>query len=473
MRRYGNREPIAARATGRGALAIVRTSGDGSLDLLARVFSRPRTLLDAPGNTVIHGWIVDPEKTRPSETARQVDEVLVSVYRSPKSYTGEDGADISCHGGDAAVKAVLETLTKAGFSGALAGEFTFRAFINGKLDLTRSESVMELVSAKTGAAAERALRRLSGVLERELHEIREKLLESLSAAEIFLDYPEDEIDGEAGGLLPRREAAEEALGRLETLAASYRRERLYREGAAVVIAGKPNAGKSSLFNALLREDRSIVTETPGTTRDWIEASLSVEGIPVRLIDTAGLREKSADPIEEIGVGRSLEMAEDADIIIYVIDGTAGVSDEDRAFLSAQGAKKIIPVWNKTDIAPPDSRSEFRPGGTLLPEKPVAVSAKTAEGIETLCAVLAARLLDPSAEDFDSRSAGLGSERQKDLVDTAVSSLKEALSLADKREALELVAPFLREALNAVGEITGEVSTADILEAMFSRFCVGK
>jgi tRNA modification GTPase len=475
MRRYGSREPIAARATGRGALAIIRTSGDASLTLLARVFSRPRALRDAPGNTVVHGWIVDPEKTRPAETEgpRLVDEVLVSVYRSPKSYTGEDGADISCHGGEATVKAVLETLVKAGFSDALAGEFTFRAFMNGKLDLTRSESVMELVSAKTGVAAERALRRLSGVLERELHEIREKLLESLSAVEIFLDYPEDEIDGEAAGLLPRREVLEEALRRLETLAASYRRERLYREGAAVVLAGRPNAGKSSLFNALLREDRSIVTEIPGTTRDWIEASLSLEGVPVRLIDTAGLREGSADPVEEIGVGRSLEMLENADVIIYVIDGTAGVLGEDRTFLSAHCEKKIIPVWNKADIAPPDSRSDFRPGEILLPEKLAAVSAKTGDGIEALCGVIAASLLDPSSEDFDSRSAGLGAERQKDLVDKAVSSLKEALSLADRREALELIAPFLREALNAVGEITGEVSTADILESMFSCFCVGK
>jgi tRNA modification GTPase len=228
MRRYGSGEPIAARATGQGALAIVRTSGDGSLTLLARVFSRPRALLDAPGNTVVHGWIVDPfeclEKTRPETDGpptgpRQVDEVLVSVYRSPKSYTGEDGADISCHGGEAVVKTILEILRKAGFSGALAGEFSFRAFMNGKLDLTRSESVMELVSAKTGAAAERALRRLSGALEKELLKIREKILESLSAAEIFLDYSEDEIDGEAGGLLPHREAAEEALGRLEALAA--------------------------------------------------------------------------------------------------------------------------------------------------------------------------------------------------------------------------------------------------------------
>jgi tRNA modification GTPase len=451
---------------------------------LARVFSRPGALLDAPGNSVVYGWIVDGP--------RRVDEVLVSVYRAPKSYTGEDGADISCHGGEAVVRTVLETLRKAGFSDALPGEFSFRAFMNGRLDLTRAESVTELVSAKTGAAAERALRRLSGALEREFRLIRKKLLESLSAAEIFLDYPEDEIDGETPGLLPRREAAEEALRRLEALAASYRRERLYREGAAVVIAGRPNAGKSSLFNALLREDRSIVAENPGTTRDWIEASLSFEGVPVRLIDTAGLREDSPDPVEEIGVGRSREMLESADLVIYVIDGTAGLTGEDRAFLSAP--KKIIPVWNKADIAPPD----LLPPEFFSPGKSAVLSAKTAEGIEALCRLIAESLLDARAEfgpanpvrfaaelagspgeGFALRragppeSAGLGSERQKDLVDRALSSLKEALSLADRKEALELIAPFLREALNAVGEITGEISTAGILEEMFSRFCVGK
>jgi tRNA modification GTPase len=475
VRRYGDRDPIAARATGPGALAIVRTSGDGSLALLARVFSRPGALLDAPGNTIVYGWIVDPGADHAagipppeiSQEPRRVDEVLVSVYRSPKSYTGEDGADISCHGGDAVVKAVLAVLRKAGFSDALAGEFTFRAFMNGKLDLTRSESVTELVSAKTGAAAERALRRLSGILERELREIREKILESLSAAEIFLDYPEDEIDDEADGLLPRRGAAEEALRRLEALAASYFAERLYREGAAVVLAGRPNAGKSSLFNALLGEDRSIVAEIPGTTRDWIEAPLSFEGIPVRLIDTAGLREGSADIVEETGVKRSLEMIEGADIVVYVIDGTAGFSDEDRAFFSAWGEKKIIPVWNKADIAPPGPR----PAG--MPEKSVVASAKTFEGMEALRESITGILFESSAKEFTFQSPGLGSERQKNLVDRALSSLKEALSLADGGEALELIAPFLREALDAVGEITGEVSTADVLEAMFSRFCVGK
>ncbi|MDR1507033.1 MAG: tRNA uridine-5-carboxymethylaminomethyl(34) synthesis GTPase MnmE [Treponema sp.] len=470
MRRYGDDDPIAAKASGGGALALIRISGRASIALLSRVFSRPRKLLDAPGNTVVYGWIVDPAEahaSRPAEAAeaRRVDEVLVSVYRAPKSYTGEDGADISCHGGEASVRAVLETLKKAGFSGALAGEFSFRAFMNGKLDLTRAESVMELVSAKTGAAAERALCRLSGILEKELHGIREKLLESLSASELYLDYPEDEIDGGADGDFPGREAAEQALGRLEALAASYRRERLYREGALAAIAGRPNAGKSSLFNALLREDRSIVAEIPGTTRDWIEASVSVEGIPLRLVDTAGLRDDITNPVERIGVSRSREILETADIVVYVIDGTAGITGEDNAFLRGPHGEKSIPVWNKADAAP--VKETARPGE----KKITAVSAKTAAGLDGLCAVIAGSLRGSPASPDD--SPGLGSERQKDLVDGAAASLREAISLADRKEPLELTAPLLREALDAVGEITGEVSTADILRAMFSRFCVGK
>lgn len=479
MRRYGDAGPIAARAAS-GVLAIVRTSG--SLEALARVFSRPRALLEAPGNSVVYGWIVEPSEDgspagAPPAAAppRRVDEVLVSVYRAPKSYTGEDAADISCHGGEAVIRAVLETLRKAGFADALPGEFSFRAFMNGRLDLTRAESVMELVSAKTGAAAEKALRRLSGALEREFHIIREKLLESLSAAELFLDYPEDEIDGETAEALPHRAAAEEALKRLEALAASYRRERLYREGAAVVIAGRPNAGKSSLFNVLLREDRSIVAENPGTTRDWIEASLSFDGVPVRLIDTAGLREASPDPVEEIGVGRSREMLERADLVVYVVDGTAGLNGEDRAFLSGPRRKKIIPVWNKADIVPPVSL----PPELFSPDKSAVLSARTGEGTETLCRLIGESLLDSHSSAFPDlpeaafEFTGLGSERQKALVDRAISSLNEALLLADRKEALELIAPFLREALDAAGEITGEVSAAGVLEEMFSRFCVGK
>jgi tRNA modification GTPase len=467
---YGDTGPVAAIATvlGESALALIRASGEGSLELLEKVFSRPEKLRGAAGNTVIHGWILGAKGER-------IDDVLVSVYRSPATFTGEDGADISCHGGIAAAKAVMEALARAGFRNALPGEVSFRSFMNGKLDLTRAESIMEIVAAKTGPARERAVQRLSGALETEIREIGADIVRALAAAEIYLDYSEDdglslgdgdgtEASAEAAGLLPDRLLVERALGRLRTLSDSYRRERLYAQGALGVIAGRPNAGKSSLFNALLREDRSIVTSVPGTTRDWIEAWVSVEGIPLRLVDTAGLH-SSEDPVEKLGMERSRELLAAADIILYVLDGAEGVAKEDRAFLSAHDEDKAAPVlalWNKADLTP--SPAPYRP-----------VSAKTGAGIADLTREIAL-VLERSLGGGEGRAmdtAGAGTERQKALVDRAVAALEEALALADAGEPLDLIAPCLRDGANALGEITGEVSTAELLDAMFSRFCVGK
>lgn len=484
---YGDRDPIAALASPRAesALALIRTSGGGPAgegpgapELLAKVFSGPQKLRKARGNTVVHGWIVDPEN------GEKLDEVLVSVYRGPKSYTGEDGADISCHGGLAAVKAVMGALKAAGFRDSLPGEFTFRSFMNGKLDLTRCESVMELVSATSDKGRRHAVRRLAGALEREIDAIKTLLVQVLSGVEISLDYSEDELnssdelsssdelgssgavpEGEAAGLLPDRPLVLEARERLKCLAESWRAERLYAGGALAVIAGRPNAGKSSLFNALLKEDRAIVTETPGTTRDWIEAAVSVEGIPLRLADTAGLRSgRQAGEVERIGIARSRELLREADIVLYIIDGALGISAGDREYLrecGEDGSAAVLVLWNKADIAPP-------------PPEPglIRISAKTGEGIASLLKAVA-ETLEKAAGFPVPEGPGIGSERQKDLVCAALASVEEALALADRGGALDLIAPLLREGVNCLGEITGEVSTAEILETMFSRFCVGK
>jgi tRNA modification GTPase len=451
--------------------------------MAASVFSAPEKLTRAAGNSIVHGWIVSANE--------KIDEALVSVFRSPKSYSGEDSLEISCHGGMSAGHAVMQALRKAGFRDALPGEFSFRAFMNGKLDLTRSESVMELVSAKTETGRRSAINRLSGALETEIKGIKTLLVEVLSGAEIFLDYSEDEIGADADevtGLLPGQEQLRQALSRLKKLAASWQRERLYQEGILAVIAGRPNAGKSSLFNTLLREDRSIVTESPGTTRDWIEAWVSIEGIPVRLADTAGLRE-SLDPVEKLGVKRSRELLDNAEFILYLIDGTQGLTEEDKIFLNefrqAENActgdfvppadtihakgKPLLLLWNKADITPlPAHAAEYGA---------IAVSAKTSEGLAELGKAIAAALQAGTAAISqyadDSQNATLGSERQKNLVEAACASLEEALTLASRSEPLDIISPLIREAVNSLGEITGEVSTADILEEMFSRFCVGK
>ncbi|MDR2500055.1 MAG: tRNA uridine-5-carboxymethylaminomethyl(34) synthesis GTPase MnmE [Treponema sp.] len=479
---YGDALPIAALATPRSAsaLALIRLSGTGSLELLASLFSRPDKLLRSAGNRVIHGWLLKPQTERTGAAAEdRLDEVLIACYRSPQSYTGEDGADITCHGGAASSRAILEALGRIGFREALPGEFTFRAFMRGKLDLTRAEAVMELVAAKTDQGRARAVGRLSGVLEAEIHSVKQRLVQVLAATELFLDYSEDEAglacSEEEAGRLPDQAGAEEALMRLERLAASYRRERLYQDGALAVIAGRPNAGKSSLFNLLLREERAIVTDIPGTTRDWIEAWIALEGIPIRLADTAGLHD-SEDPVERLGITRSRELLEAADLVFYLLDGSAGLTPEDRDFFSAW--KKTEPpkrpplflLWNKADLIP--LPASLAAGTELAPACLVlGISAKTGEGIPALMEAAAAAL--ETAAAAPEGPAALGSPRQKERIDAARNAVAEALALSKNAAPLDIIAPLLREGVNALGELSGEVSTAEILETMFSQFCVGK
>jgi tRNA modification GTPase len=356
---------------------------------------------------------------------------------------------------------------------------------------------MELVSAKTERAREHAVSRLEGKLEREIQVIKEDMIRVLASAELFLDYSEDEAyaggntSDEEAGHLPERRRLEDSLDRLRSLSRLYRRERLYQEGALAVITGRPNAGKSSLFNLFLGEDRAIVSGIPGTTRDWIEAWVSIEGIPIRLVDTAGLRDPAGvNILENIGIERSWALLERADLILYLIDGAEGFTAEDKAFLQSlysgtatemkpsngqsdlsQLRVPLIVLWNKADLKP-------------LPHMELGfavreISAITGQGLEGLMSVIAAGLEDNcGAAETQSAWTGRGSSapgtvRQKDLIDQSISVLEESLSLADNGGSLDIITPLIREAVNYLGEITGEVSTADILEAMFSRFCVGK
>ncbi|MDR1127308.1 MAG: tRNA uridine-5-carboxymethylaminomethyl(34) synthesis GTPase MnmE [Treponema sp.] len=469
MEYYGDDSPIAALATGAGenALAIIRTSGKNCLQLLSSLFSNPQKLLSAPGNSVVLGWILSNPSPLSNEEgeAERVDQVLISVFRAPKSFTGEDCADISCHGGSATVNGVLSSLRAAGFRDSLRGEFTFRAFMNGKIGLTQVESVMEIVSSRTERSLQNAVKRLSGALEREISAIKEHLVEALAAVEIFLDYSEDEIpdnEDEKSGALPKKPLVQDCLQRLRELSASFHMERLYQDGASVVIAGRPNAGKSSLFNRLVKQDRSIVADAPGTTRDYIEAYIAVQGVPIRLVDTAGLR-KTENAVERIGVEYTQNLTKSADVLIYVVDGVEGLTVEDRVFLdgvsSAQAteAEKVITVFNKADL--------LEQAGCLC------VSAKTGQGLDDLAQAIVQALR--VSGDESTTSVGIASVRQKDLIDSAVDCLSSALALSEKREPLDVIAPLVRTAIDALGEITGQVSTADILETMFSKFCVGK
>ncbi len=449
---YGDPSPIAAIATSLGgALSIVRVSGPEAILMAAKAFSRPEELAAAAGYQAVYGWVIDG--------GRRMDEVVALVFRAPASYTGEDAVEFSCHGGPAAARGVLNALLAAGFREALPGEFSLRAFLNGKIDLTRAEAVAELAGAKNDLARDRAIGRLSGTLEREIDGIKRLLVSVLAAVEIRLDYSEEDgVYDDPGGVLPELSKAEEVRRRLVELQASYRVERIISEGALVAVAGLPNAGKSSLFNCLVKEERSIVSETPGTTRDWIEAWLSIGAFPIRLVDTAGLRD-SADTVERMGVNRSREVLEKADVILYLVDGSLGIQSADTEFLAKARSLPLVPIWTKVDLDTKPAPSGFLP-----------FSAVDGRGISTLASAIVACLEERNVGDD---RIGIASERQKGLIDRSVAAIDDALAAAASGLPLDVVAPDLREAVNALGEITGEISTDDILATMFSRFCVGK
>lgn len=503
---YTPEEPIAAIATALApaALGIVRCSGKGVIELLAPLFSRPKALLEAEGNTIVYGWLIEPAAGQ-GAVGRRIDQVLVSVFRSPRSFTGEDMVEISCHGGPGMVTGILRLLTSHGFRAALPGEFTFRSFINGKADLTRAEAVQEIIAAKTDTSRGRAAGRLAGGLFQELDEIKSLLRETLAALEAEIEYPEDE---EAIAEAFDSSQLEEARRRLASLCASWSCERLYQDGVRVVLCGRTNAGKSSLFNTLLKEDRSIVSNIHGTTRDWIEGWVSFGGIPARLFDTAGLRE-SDDEVERHGIQRTQDLTAEADLILYVVDSTIGLTEEDREFLENRrraenpsdccgcddnrpddnrpddnrrddnrlgdkptaGSPPLALVLNKWDKVALHSLSE--PGMDGLPvDTVVRLSARTGQGtaqlVEEIC-----RLLFRNISHAGAGQVGLGTERQKDCAQAALEAVVHGLEVAEEGYTLDAVVQDVEEALESLGEITGEVTTEDILDTVFSRFCLGK
>ena len=455
---YTPEEPIAAIATALApsALALIRISGKNCIELLSKVFSRPKALTQAEGNTIVYGWIVD--SVNPDQK-QKIDEVLVSVFRAPKSYTGEEMAEISCHGGISPVTAIFNLLLKNGFRTALPGEFTFRAFINGKTDLTKSEAVKEIIDSKTDASRSLAAGRLSGNLYNEIQSIKEKIISTIASIEVELEYPEDEenfSDSFDSTLLLQ------AKNSLTELSKSWQSQKLYQDGARIILCGKTNAGKSSLFNALLKEERAIVSDIEGTTRDWIESWVSFDGIPARLFDTAGLR-ITDDVIEQRGVEMTKDLTQDADIIIYLVDSTKEESKDDIDFINSFNGKiPVIKVLNKIDVLQNNSK---------LDENSVKISAKTGLGISDLIKTVKGTLVQSTKSDRT--QAGLGSERQKQAVDETLDSVNHALEVSKGGFSMDAVVQDLEDALSFLSEITGETTPEDILGNIFANFCVGK
>lgn len=441
-------ETIAALATppGEGALAVIRISGAESLAVADTIFRGAKPPSAMEERRVAFGRIVSAE-------TEVIDEVLLTVFHNPRSYTGEDLVEISGHGGSVVASRVLAAALAAGARMARPGEFTERAFLNGKLDLTQAEAVMDLISAQTPRAARAATEQLEGRLGIVIHTLRGELLDCVAHLEAFIDFPEEGIDPESGIVLRKR--MEGIAERLAQLLATANEGRLLREGITLALCGAPNAGKSSLLNRLLGSERAIVAATPGTTRDTIEERASLGGYPFRVIDTAGLRE-TEDPIEREGVERARKAAEQADLKIHLVDASA--LDEPVPVLF----ENELLVMNKIDLVM--DRSSF--SSTLM------ISCETGEGMEGLISAILARVTGNSVGEGALDGAAINA-RHQECLKRAAAALAIAMDLLARGEPAEIVAVELRASLSAVGEVVGEAGTEEILGKIFSSFCIGK
>ncbi len=440
---------------GEGGIGIIRVSGPKSIAIVGGIF-RPhnaKKIASEKTHSLHYGHVVNPH------TGETIDEVLVSVMRSPATYTREDTAEINCHGGMAPLWRIMAILIKAGARQAEPGEFTQRAFLNGRIDLVQAEAVMDIIRAKTELSHRAANELLLGGLSSEVGKIRESLLSITAEVEARIDFPEDEI--ESSGSVSS--GLEDALQRIRELLAGYTYGRILRDGFAAAIVGRPNVGKSSLLNALLRQDRAIVTEIPGTTRDILEEYLNISGVPLRILDTAGIRH-SHDRVEQEGVRRSLAAIESADLVLVVLDGSEPLSAEDRRVLEQVKHKTTIAVINKSDL--PRALEEL-----ALPEIQVALSCTSGTGLENLRQGISDLIKQGGIQAREHPLAV--NQRHKTVLEQAEASLVKALASVQTGLSPEFTAVDLRGALDSLGLIIGATYTDDILERIFSTFCIGK
>lgn len=443
-----------ATASGEGGIGIVRLSGSLALPSLLKFF-RPSTPFDQPrSHQLYHGQLYTADDVL-------VDEVLAVYMRGPKSYTGEDVVEVHCHGGQLIVRRILDLFLDAGLTLAQPGAFTLRAFLNGRIDLSRAEAVIDVIRSRSDAACQVALRQMDGVLSQTIYSFRDRLVEALALVEAHIDFPDEEIDPPTIDLISSSAAA--VVGEIDTLLLSFDQGRILREGVSVLILGRPNVGKSSLLNALLGESRAIVTELPGTTRDTIEESLVIEGVPIRIVDTAGVREAD-DIVEAEGVRRAREKCQTADIVLLVIDGSQPLTDDDELALAACHDRRTLLVVNKSDCGQIDLPERFTGRPTI------SISAKEKLGFDGLKRLLVDQF---QVGGEVSESTLISDRRHREALLRSRSALKLFCSGVESGEQPEFLALELREALQALGEITGETTPDEILDQIFSRFCVGK
>ena len=441
-------ECIFALATpwGESAIGAIRLSGKNTLAKLSKIFASKKKLDNYKSHTINFGIIKDK--------GLLIDEVLIAVYKNPNSYTGEEAAEIFCHGGQAVIQSIINLISKSGFRFANPGEFTQRAFLNGKMDLTRAEAVNEIIRSKTDKARSLALNRLSGSIKNKIDEIKNKILQISASIEVHIDYPDEELENS----LIDPDYVDNILNELDKLIKTYETGRIYQEGISIAIAGKTNAGKSTLFNLLLKEDRAIVSDIHGTTRDYLEGMIAIKGIPIRLFDTAGLR-KAEDNIEQQGIIRTEELISQAGLVLLVLDATT--IEEDTVLLNKYKEKtEVLYVINKIDIA-----------DCNYPDNCICISAKTGTGLEKLNNEIVKRIMGSGSAE--SGEPVIDSLRQKNLLEKCNESITNYKKGKAINMPLDVLAVDIKDALNALGEITGEITCEDILETIFNNFCVGK
>ncbi|UOF91751.1 tRNA uridine-5-carboxymethylaminomethyl(34) synthesis GTPase MnmE [Fodinisporobacter ferrooxydans] len=455
-------DTIAAIATalGESSVGIVRISGPEAIRIVDKVFTGKKRLETVASHTVHYGHI------RKFSTGDIIDEGLVLVMRSPRSYTAEDVVEVQCHGGIVAIRRVLETILEAGARLAEPGEFTKRAFLNGRIDLSQAEAVIDVIRAKTDTAMQVALKQVEGSLSQEIRLLRQKLIELLAHIEVTIDYPEHDVED----VTVRRviQDGEVAIERIQRILHGARHGRILREGLKTVIVGQPNVGKSSLLNRLSRTERAIVTDIPGTTRDILEESVNIRGIPLTILDTAGIRE-TEDVVEKIGVERSREAIQDADLTVVVLDGSKPLSATDEDLLQIASKRMSIVIVNKADLGSAVSLDQI---GQYMPvERIVHTSIKTGIGLENFEDLVEELFLGGQIEQKDATYAT--NVRHIALLEQAKTQLSEAVQSAQMGMTLDLVAVDVKNAWSTLGEVIGKEVGEDLLDQIFSQFCLGK
>lgn len=435
-------------------------SGKDCFIVLNKIFrpKKEQKIEQIKGYTMKYGNIVENDEI--------VDEVLVSYFKAPKSYTTENMCEINSHGGNVIVKKILELCLKNGAELAEPGEFTKRAFLNGRIDLLQAESVIDVINAKSEREAKAGMKQLEGILSKQILEIKQKILDVMVNVEVAIDYPEYDVEEVTNQqIIDMLVQVEDKLKRLEK---SFDNGKLIKEGIKTVIIGKPNAGKSSLLNAILKEDRAIVTEYEGTTRDTIEEFVNINGIPLKLIDTAGIRQ-AKDEVEKIGITKAKEIAQEADLIISIFDSTKELTSEDIEILELSKNKKSIIILNKIDLEPMLQESDTRL--QKASKHIVKISALNATGIE--------KLYDEITDLFQLNEINLDNEivitniRHKNLITKAIQNVKKTKETIEQKMPLDIIAIFMKDILEDLGNITGEVVSDDIINEIFSKFCLGK